>query len=293
MPRPALQKWLLQLLKIIGITLFVWILSRIDRSTLLLHIRSANPWGIVLSFAGLYLMYACKAARWHLLVRSAGLKPSLADSWRLFNIGIFLGAITPANLGEMGRAAYLRRMGAHTGTALALPLIDRIADVSVMGIMGIWSMGMLFGWHWSFIIGIASSILTAVLTLLWRKAHGLRAKEWLAFLNILAQPASLAFILFWTILSWTAYFVWAFIIAQSIGIEVSIPVLMATITLAGILAFIPIAPSGLGMRETAFITLLAPHGVAASQAVALAITMFLIIIAGSSLGLWYWLRDKP
>lgn len=293
MPPPALRKWLLQLLKLIGVALFLWILSRIDRTALLAHIQAADLFGIIVAFAGLYIIYACKAARWHLLVRSTGLKPSLADSWRLFNIGIFLGAITPANLGEMGRAAYLRRMGAHAGTALALPIIDRIADVSVMGTVGIWSVGQLFGWQWSLLSGIACIIAATTLVLLWRKAHGLRKKEWLAFLGPLTHPASLTNILFWTILSWIAYFGWAFIIAQSIGIEVSIPVLMATLTLAGILAFIPIAPSGLGTRETAFITLLAPNGVAASQAVALAITMFLIIIAGSSLGLWYWLRDKP
>lgn len=272
--------------------LFLWILSRIDRAALLSYVQSVNPWKIALSFAGLYLIYACKAARWHLLVRSTGLKPSLADSWRLFHIGIFLGAITPANLGEMGRAAYLRRMGAHTGTALALPLIDRIADIAVMGIIGIWSVGVLFGWHWSLMVGMAGGIFTATCTLFWRKAHGLRAKEWLAFLNILTHPASLACILFWTILSWATYFVWAFVIAQSIGIEVSISVLMATLTLTGILVFIPIAPSGLGTRETAFIALLAPYGVAASQAVAFAVTMFLLIIAGSSLGLWYWLNDR-
>lgn len=288
----TLRKRSLQFLKLIGVALFLWILSRIDRTALLSHLQSVNPWNIVFSFAGLYFIYACKAARWHLLVRSTGLRPSLADSWRLFHIGIFLGAITPANLGEMGRAAYLRRMGAHTGTALALPLIDRITDVFVMGAMGIWSMGLLFGWHWSFVVGITSSIVAAVLMLLWRKAHGLRAKEWLAFLNILAQPTSLACILFWTLLSWTAYFVWAFIIAQSIGIEVGMPVLMATLTIAGILAFIPIAPSGLGTRETAFIALLAPYGIAAPQAVAFALTMFLLIITGSSLGLWYWLHDR-
>lgn len=280
------------MLKLIGILLFLWILSQIDREALLLHLKNADLIGIAAALLGLFVMYALKAARWHLLVRSTGLTPSPADSWRLFNIGIFLGAITPANMGEMGRAAYLRRSGLHAGTALALPLIDRIADVSVMGAVGIWSVGLLFGWRWSLLAGCSGIIGTLALVLLWRRMKGLREREWFAFMRLLAQPRSLAHLLFWTILSWVAYFGWTFVMARSIGIEVDLLVLMATLTLTGILVFIPIAPSGLGTREAAFITLLAPYGVEAPEAVALALLMFFLILASSLPGLWYWLHPK-
>ena len=282
----------MQLLKIIGVALFFWILSQIDRDALLAHLRSAHPLGVGAALLGLFVMYALKAARWHLLVRSTGLKPTLMDSWRLFNIGIFLGAITPANMGEMGRAAYLRRMGVHTGTALALPLLDRIADVSVMGAVGVWSVGLLFGWQWSLLTGMAGIIGVAALLFLWQRAKGLRAKEWLAFMHLLTRPRSLVHILFWTVLSWVAYFGWTFIMAISIGIDIGMPILAAALTLTGILVFIPVAPSGLGTREAAFITLLAPYGVEAPKAVALALLMFLLILTSTLPGLWYWLRGE-
>lgn len=291
MHRPTLQRWPLQLFKIIGIALFLWILNRIDRAALLAHIRSADAVGIAAAFAGLYIMYTFKAARWHLLVRSTGHAPTFSESWRLFHIGIFLGAITPANMGEFGRAVYLRRMGVHTGTALALPLIDRIADVAVMGLVGIWSIGILFGWQWSLLAGIAGLLGAGTLIILWRMAKGLRAQGWLAFLRFLTHPSVLAGILFWTVLSWIAYFGWTLLLAHALGLTIPSPVMMATLTLTGILVFIPIAPSGLGTREAALITFLAPYGTAAPQAVAFAVMMFLFIIASSTLGLWYWIRD--
>lgn len=249
-------------------------------------------WGIALSFAGLYLMYALKAARWHLLVRSTGHTPTFSASWRLFHIGIFLGAITPANMGEFGRAVYLRRMGVRTGTALALPLIDRLADVAVMGLVGIWSVGILFGWKWSLFAGIAGILGTGTLIILWRLAKGLRAQEWLAFLQLLTHPSVLAGILWWTILSWIAYFGWTLLLARAIDLAVPSPVMMAALTLTGILAFIPIAPSGLGTREAALIAFLAPHGTTAPQAVAFAVMVFLFIMVSSTLGLWYWVQDS-
>ncbi len=290
-PPPALRKRMLQLLKLIGVALFLWILSRIDRDALFLHLRNAEPLGIAASFLGLFLMYALKAARWHVLVRSTGLTPSWMDSWRLFNIGIFLGAITPANMGEMGRAAYLRRMGVHTGTALAIPLIDRIADVAIMGTVGIWSIGFIFGWQWSLIAGCTGILGMGIVGILWERSKGLRAQEWLAFLQILARPPMLYGVLLWTILSWIVYFGWTFLLAQALGLSVSFPVLAAALTLTGILVFIPIAPSGLGTREAALITFLAPYGIAAPQAVALALVVFLLVIGSSTLGLWYWVRD--
>lgn len=292
MPPPALRRRSLQFLKIVGVALFLWILNRIDRTALLAYLRSADIFGIGIAFAGLYLMYALKAVRWHLLVRSTGHTPTFSASWRLFHIGIFLGAITPANMGEFGRAVYLRRMGVRTGTALALPLIDRIADVIVMGLVGIWSVGLLFGWQWSLLTGLTGLLGTGALIALWRLAKGLRTQEWLAFLRLLAHPSALAGIFFWTILSWIAYFGWTLLLARALGLAVPSPIMMAALTLTGILVFIPIAPSGLGTREAALITFLAPYGTAAAQAVAFAVTMFLLIIASSTLGLWYWIRDS-
>lgn len=291
-PPPALKKRSLQLLKLIGVALFLWILSKIDRDALLAYLHSADAVGIAAAFAGLYLMYALKAARWHLLVRSTGHAPTFSASWRLFHIGIFLGAITPANMGEFGRAVYLRRMGVHTGTALALPLIDRIADVVIMGLVGIWSVGLLFGWWWSLLAGIVSLLGTGTLVTLWRLAKGLRAQEWLAFLRLLTHPSVLAGIFLWTVLSWIAYFGWTLLLAHALGLTVPLPVMMAALTLTGILAFIPIAPSGLGTREASLIAFLAPYGTAAPQAVAFAVMVFLFIIISSTLGLWYWVQDS-
>ena len=55
---------------------------------------------------------------------------------------------------------------------------------------------------------------------------------------------------------------------------------------------LPIAPSGLGTRDVALLTLLAPFGVQPEEAVALAMLMFASIVLSCPLGGYYWLTAK-
>ena len=102
------MKKLLPWLKFLGIVLFLWILLKIDRNLLFGYIRHANQTMLLLSLPVLFCMYLIKTVRWHILVKSTGAHPTFKGSWELYNIGVFLAAITPGKLGEFGRAAYLR-----------------------------------------------------------------------------------------------------------------------------------------------------------------------------------------
>ena len=264
-------------LKFIGVLLFVMIVSRIDRSAILTNLEQTNIPLMLAAFPFLILMYVWKTARWHTLVKTLGIHPTFIESWQIYNIGTFLGTITPAKVGEVGRAVYLRRAGLSDPRSLGAVILDRAADIIIIGLLAIGALGILFGDQW-IAIGMIAILFYLVI-----------ARRFIPHAHFFSCKLMLSLFL-WTILSWITYFAWAVLVARSIGILTPLPILIAVFTLAGIIAMFPIAPSGLGTRDAALITLLTPYNVGTEQAVALAFLMFISIVASSSIGGYYYLR---
>lgn len=287
------KRRILQALKLIGVGLFVFIISQIDIQSLRSMASDVSIVHLLVAYILMYCIYGAKTIRWHLLVKSAGVNPSFRESWHLYNIGVFLALVTPAKLGELGRAAYLRNAGMHGATAVSLVILDRLADVAVISMIAVFAVLVLFGTT-AFIAACAAGIIgLCILAVLRKKITSLLKKiDWLAFLKTVKNTRVLSALFLSTLLSWALYFVWATILARGVGITTPVHILISTFTVTGILALVPIAPSGLGTRDAALLTLLAPYGVQGEQAVLLALLMFAIIIFSGILGLWYWLT-KP
>jgi uncharacterized membrane protein YbhN (UPF0104 family) len=272
------------LLKAIGLLLFLWLLLGIDRSALLTQLRQTNLLLLTWSFLLLLLSYGLKVIRWHLLLRLVLPTVKFRYAWETYNIGTFLGLITPGKLGEFGRAGYLGRKGVAATTAAMLVILDRVFDVAVIALFSVVAVGVLFGTQWiiagytAVIVGIGVCALVAFAT---RKKFPL---------VLLSRPFFLLNLLLLTALSWGMYCAWSVALAASIGMHVEPLSFMSAIILTGIIALLPIAPSGLGTRDASLILLLRPLGVGASEAVALSFLMFLSIVASSLIGAWYWIK---
>lgn len=275
------KKTAINLLKLIGIALFVWIVSRIDRASLMDYIIQSDKNLLGTSFGIIFVLYFVKTVRWHFLVRSAGQKNSLHESWKIFNIGVFLGMVTPAKLGELGRAAFLAKKGMKLPIAFAISILDRIADVIVIALLGVAAVAILFGVPLFKIALVSGIIFTLIGFVLLQK---IALPKWVNDLQKLATLQSIVIILMLTLIGWSFYFLWALLLATSIGITIEPLILVATFTATGIVSMLPIAPSGLGTRDAALLTLLAPYGIEPSQAVALALFMFVSIVLSSVLG---------
>lgn len=278
-------------LKLIGIVLFLWIVSHIDRTQIFAHIRNADLFLLIPSFVLLFGIYGVKTLRWHILVKKTRLQPTLGESWRLYNIGIFLGMITPAKIGEFGRAAYLKSAGLPALRALGITLLDRSIDVIKITILSMIGLGILFGAQWFFL----GTIVFLVMGMMgWTFFHSKYVPEQTRTIlrETILTPSTCSLLITLTLLNWFLYFTWTILIARSIGITVPILTLLATFAITSIIAILPIAPSGLGTRDAALLTLLAPFGVDPSHAIALASLMFVSIVLSSGLGGWYWMRDR-
>lgn len=279
-------------LKALGLILFVWLLLSIDRAALAANLRAIDPALFAASFVLLMLSYVLKVARWHDLVRVAGLSPRFRYSWETYNVGTFLGMITPGKVGEFGRVGYLKTHGVPVGTALAAVLVDRVFDVVTVGVLALGAAGVLFGAAWFFLcaavclLGILAAALVAV-----RLKNTSSVHAWLAFLlALLRRPLLLGRLVLLTVVSWCAYCAWAVVLAWSMGFFPPATALVSAVILAGIVALLPVAPSGLGTRDATLALLLAPYGFAPAQAIALSFSMFLSIVLSSVIGGWYWLK---
>jgi glycosyltransferase 2 family protein len=275
----------LPILKCIGILLFLLILGRLDRGMLAGFVKAADPVLLVAALLALLTVFMVKAWRWHILVRATGIPVSAATSWAMFMIGVFLSIFTPAKLGDFGKVAYLKRDGLDIKTGAVLVIVERLADAVLLFIFGIVSAGILFGRE-GVLIAItalaASIILLAATAKLWKRLA--------TAVTYCIHHHALVPVLMTTTLGWALHFVWAVLLARSVGVSTPIPVLVAALTGASMMSVLPIAPSGLGTRDAALVVLLRPHGVAPEQSVALALLMFAAMILVSCIGMVYWIR---
>lgn len=280
----------LQALKLIGVLLFIRIVTEIDAEELVRTLNNADP--ALLAAGGLAFLFSLftKAMRWHGLSIAAAPWLNAGTSWKIFHIGVFLSIITPAKLGEAGRIGYLKRENMPVNRAIAILLMDRAADVACILLLGIIGVGVLFGWAWT---GLGALLILVILLLLLPFISMIQPVCKLFGSIVPARYGSfLAHMGVTTVAAWALYFLWAALLARALGITVELPVLVAILTLTGLVAQLPLAPSGLGTRDAALFTLLTPYGVTPAETVALGMLMFVSIVAGGIPGGWYWLTDR-
>jgi len=277
-------------LQLIGVGIFFWIIARIEHTELLAALHSVRMPVFLSAFFLQFGIYICKTLRWHILVSQTGTKTSLRQSWVLYNIGIFLSIITPAKIGEFGKVAYLQSAGVSPAKGIILVLIDRMADIIVIALLFLISIMILFGYVWHMLF--TSTLLGMLCLVLCLHAPPRVRKILQVTMRYIQQHRDMStFALLFTIGGWGFYFAWAVLTARSIGIDVSALTLTAVFTMTGMLTLLPIAPAGLGTRDAALITLLAPYGTEPTQAVALALLMFASQAFSGIPGLIYWLTS--
>lgn len=267
--------------KLIGIGLFVVILSQIDRQEVLQQLQSINIALAIGAFPLLYAMYYCKAHRLRTLVGTSDVSLSISEGWKIYNIGIFLANITPGKVGEFGKAGYLKAMGMQTALSITITILDRLFDVLCIAMIALIGLGVLVSWKIALAITIVGLIGISIAKLLW---NWTTATKWFSFLKEALKKESILPASFWTLLSWIIYFLWTIALATAIGITIPVHALIFIMTFTGVIALLPIAPLGLGTRDAALVFFLFPYGVSSEQSVSLALLMFVHILLSGALG---------
>ena len=306
------------LIRLIGLALFVLVLTRIDLGHSLVLLKRAAPATLAGAALLIFPMMAVKTVRWQWLQRSAGLKETpFGRSYLAYFTGMFAGLVTPGRVGELVRVRYLTGQGAALGPALSSVVWDRIFDVAgllLVGVVALWPLADEFRALYLATLAGLGLLVVAAFLLVVRSRNRVsvagpiseKMKEspsrmtsvpgWSVVVRVrdLAPDllrsvsrldlATLTGVVLLTLAGWVVYYLQAWLLARTLGIGLGLLPLIVAITAAAVAAFLPVSISGLGTRDAALVVLFQRFGRPPEEAVALSTLIFLILAVNAVLG---------
>ncbi|OPY36713.1 MAG: hypothetical protein A4E35_01821 [Methanoregula sp. PtaU1.Bin051] len=303
---------------VIGFVLFIFILTRIDISSLLTIFTSINPALLLLALAVNCVAVVMKSYKWKIIVGTVNNSFSLSESIRAFLIGFSFSVLTPAKLGDFIRAFYVKNENCSTGIALSTVVTDRLIDIVML--VAISSAG-IFLFSYVYHIEILSILLLLLMAAGIACAVAVIANKSLLsrilrpFFNLFVPDAMkqkisdyyhefyeglfafyrhrvaffLAIII--ALISWIPPFIYGYLLAASIGIPIGISYFVIIIPIISLLDLLPISISGIGTRDAALIFLFGLQGVTPESAVAFSLlylfmSYWLVALAGA----FFWVK---
>ncbi len=296
---PNRRAWLL---RAGGLAVFVGLLLLLEwRGAIRLEdvgrvLAGAAPGPVLLSI-GLYVLFVgVKAERWRGLCRAMGLSLRPAEAWRLYSVGLGMGALTPGQAGDLVKAWALARKGYPLSTAIWSSVLDRLFDVvglAPLAALGVWIFGRAFvGDTTLLVVGLLGVVgvmaLVARRDLLARLLPG-RLKR-LAAGQVGVGAGALGVAAGWTVGSFAVSIFRVWLLAVALGLTLDPVDLSGIVGLTTVAALVPVSVAGAGPRDAVLVALLARLGIGAAPALALSTLILLLNLANAAFGyaVWWW-----
>ena len=168
---------------LISIILLVIVFSQLDWQTFLLSLRSIQPFWIIAGSVMFIIGVALRSLRWNVIAGHP--VKEYRYFWKSMNLGYFANMIYPARAGEFMRMIAIHRyVGMPQGKAISSVIIDRIADISVIGVfivLLLFQQAAGFSWGMGFFFLLLAFFLLSVLLILFI-FYGDRFQEKIFFL---------------------------------------------------------------------------------------------------------------
>jgi uncharacterized protein (TIRG00374 family) len=254
------------------------------------------------------------AVRWAILSLPLGLPQHWGDYIKLYFVGAFFNAFLPGVIGgDVVKAYYLSRDTRQLARSTSSVIMDRnvgvgglllvgcvasllhpvsLDDTPLAPVLAVLLAGyVLLNWailsprvH-NFSIGLLDRV---GVTMVSRRLHNLfnafsvyrRHRRRLGLMLALAAGIHL--------LSYVAIF----FIGESIGATIPLYYYLIFIPIVAIISMLPISIGGLGVRETAFLTLFGSAGLSAERSVSLSLLWYAMLLLGGIPGIVIYLRGK-
>ena len=299
----------------LAVTIFAFVLVALlaDVSEAISLMRDQNLLLLVLAGAAVLGQIALGSFRWRAVltasVQQDAARISAAEAFRLYYASIFFNAFLPGGSrgGAVLRAVSTRTLGVTTAAAVHSVVLDRMLALVALLLMAlpaaplIWNglginstivliglgviAGSIFAWQVAVRVEAARPVVEPVLGFLT------------GFLNtiveLLRRPGSLALAVFFAVGAHVACCVSAWLVAQSIGIPLSLPHALILMPLVFLISTIPISVGGWGVREVGAIGLLGLVGVPGHEAVIVSLQFGVISTFMSLPGGLIWLAREP
>ena len=252
-------------------------------------LAAADARWLVLAVAAIAGVYLGQAVRWRAIAKTP--EVSTAKFGEMVVCGVAVNNVLPGRIGDLLRARWLQVAARIPGgRALATVIVDGLFDIIALALFLLVSLPFMATEDWLRVVAIGALLLLAVLSLLLvlsriytrRRLRGHRSHRGIVrqllrdTLEGLAEPLGrrrTAALMGISLASWGLWAVAAWLVARSIGIELSeIDVVFLT-SVINLGAAIPSSPGFIGTYQWLAVSALALIGVGANQALAFAILM--------------------
>jgi uncharacterized protein (TIRG00374 family) len=296
---------------IIGIIIFIILLSQIDRSALLSLFLGMDGFYAFIWIALTLPSVALKSWKWMALLEK-GERPSFLRSVEAWVCGFGAGIVTPAKVGDFFRAAFLK---APKRKAFVSVLVDRLIDILALLALGGLSAVLLFSRQdplfslsYIFFFLLAALFLGGVAAgnkgFMCRYFGGFYLKFMPQKIKLHAGPdlpsfyKSLGHIgkkkaalnMGLTFAAWLICFGQYWMLSKALGIGLSYTQILIAAPVIILAQLIPVSVLGLGTREGASVLLLAFFGVSAEKAIAFSLGILIQDLLLGGVGLLLLLR---
>lgn len=309
----------IKILSLIGIVLFVFILSRINLGALIDILSHTDVLFLLLALLVNCVAIVLKSLKWKIIVNAVKPDFPLQESIKAFFVGFAFSTITPAKIGDFVKVLYINDEKCGLGKSISTVVIDRLIDIILLFSIAFTAIcAFSFFYHVEILsIGTIVLIIAGIIAGLYIVLHRPLLSALLRPFFTIFVPAHLkdkvtiyyddffsGLFTFYHdrarfiasvstgIISWIPPFVYGYLLALSIGIDTGVLFFALVIPVLSLLDLLPISISGIGTRDVALIFLFGLQGISAEQAVAFSLlylfmSYWLVALIGAAVYLRY------
>jgi len=305
-----MKKTLLTLLQVaVTVGLLWWVFHDPDKRAQMGEALRQADWSWL--WIGVGVFFACTilaTVRWKILLNVQGIDMGWVRTWQLFMIGMFFNLFMLGSTGGDVVKMFLAMREARHNKAAALLSVFMDRVIGMMALILI-SLGFLYFRYDLLSHSPASSALLT--TLLWLLAVAVvvivvmfvgSALGWVHYLPtwtplrgriVEVSAACHMYAKGWRQTIWAflvsfplfaMFFITFYCAARAFTDKLGLVDVFSVLPIVAVITAIPISVSGIGLRESLFVSLLAPFGVGAAVATLISVTGFLINTVGSLAG---------
>jgi len=246
---------------------------------------------LIVSILIVLLFLSFMAVRWSILISSfSKIKPKFSILYQYYLLGTFFNIFFPGAIGGDVMRIHYSHKRYHLGIskATAIVFFERISGL--IGLTLIFSFSIFFNDTIADKIDIDKRyilllvLIVLILNILFKKISFKKGY------NISYSTISVVIIL--SMLGQFADILIAYILCDYFDLHITLGNLLTIMPCVYIVTVLPISLGGIGVREGAFVGLLALYGVSASTAVVISFLMYFIRILVGSIGWVVYLKDK-
>ncbi|MFX0044524.1 MAG: lysylphosphatidylglycerol synthase transmembrane domain-containing protein [Candidatus Hermodarchaeota archaeon] len=300
-------------MRFIGILIFVALLSNVDLSLIVNLTTSVNPSIALLAVVLVIPIVFLKGARWYVLAKGLGIRLKMWEAVDGLCIAQMTSFTLPGALGDLVRVPYLKCRGNTTDRSLMSIFLDAVAASVVP--YTITAVAVILLLDVDYLVALAMIVTGAVLIAAFYATYRmirLILSPWLLRARIRRLKGrgisgelsagigtslrstgwkSVAMAILFAGGAWLLYTFQGFLLADALGIQLSwISVAMA-VTVAAMLASLPISIQGVGVREGALLLTFGTMGVDAATIITFSLILMAVTLTPSLWGFMSWLRD--